>query len=1334
MEFILRKGSNMKKRILCLALVMVMIFTLLPMSAFAENGNATTEPTMDVGGSNSVGKLISNEVTAQGAEQAAAGSHISDLVINGNTATVTFMTDAAECDIVVGIYDENNEAYMLASGTAAAHFGDSEISVELSGSMPESFVATAYMLECETHSPLCEAYTTRMYTSEMQAFLATTVNDYDKELVLNLDENEETNFAVFNGETLRIRESDGMSVEDKGDGTYIVSNADDSVKSLSKGDEFAFTYDDGTVLLVAVASVNVNGTTVTITEATDADLQDFFDYVKIEGSNDSSSEASIDTSCMDESVTLVNDSSARTMSTYARGIDKEGSYGSSFSVNLNDEKVKGSLTFGYELSLKVYVNGSYKYVSLTADFTQSLSVKLTAFKKEIPINLPSVDVYVIPGVYARLKPTLVAEASVSLKWTGEIKSTIGFAYDSDSGFVNKCSSPSCDSKLELSGKVFLGMKISLDAVIISDKLASAGIESKAGAELSAKVRLDKESSGSKIHDCDKCIQGSISFVFSLTAKANFVIFEVENTFAEYKFKIKDFYRSTTFGDYGWGTCPHISYKISLTVLDKDGNPAPDAIIECDGLNYYPDVDSKGVASFYLPNGEYSIHIEANGQTAYKNITVHDTGKEISIRLAAGAQSAASGKCGDNITWTLGGAGTLTISGTGAMYNYDRYLNSYTPWYDQRSTVKKVVIKSGVTSIGDFAFENCGSLTSISLPNSVTSIGVGAFSHCESLTRISIPNKVTSIGAGAFDSCYSLTGITIPASVTSIGNWTFSGCEGLTSISIPNSVTSIGNFAFSGCEGLTSISIPNSVTSIGKNAFSACDGLTSISIPNSVTSIGDQAFSWSKKLTSIDVANGNPNYSSYNGALFNKEKSVLICCPGGKTEYSIPNSVTSIGDYAFYDCDGLTSISIPNKVTSIGDFAFYCCDGLTSISIPNKVTSIGDSAFDSCTSLTSISIPDGVTSIGVSAFSHCKSLTSISIPNKVTSIGDFAFYYCYSLTDVYYSGTEDQWNKISIGSNNSELTNANIHFNSTAPVSMAAEAFTLTKNPASVFSAESLNTEETGIKTSRFSNLQPGVQYVFIVVLDPEAEAYLGSDNLCYIAQKQADASGTLSFSYYSDAENASESIHALHIHDYTDGVCTVCGAKDPDYIPPVVKDNPFADVSESSVYYDAILWAYYHEPQQITGGYTATEFRPGNPCTRGQVVTFLWRAAGCPEPTGNINVFKDASSIAAPYQKAVAWAVEKGITTGFNDGTFRPNDSVTRAQFVTFLWRYEGKPATTGSIAGFKDASSIAEPYQQAVAWAVEKGITTGYNDGTFRPNATCTRWAVVLFMYRDMT
>ena len=1169
MEFTQRKGSNMKKRFICLALVMVMIFTLLPMSAFAENSNATTEPTMDVGGTTSVGKMISNEISVQKAETSQDESNISELVVEGDIATVTFMTNAAECDIVVGIYDENDETRMLASGTASAFSGVNKVSVGLSGEIPANFVATAYMLESTSHSPLCKAYTTQLYTTEMQAFLATTVSDYDEDLVLNLDESEETNFAVFNTDTIRADENGGMSVEDKGNGTYIVTNADAGVKSLAKGDEFAFTYDDGTVLLVSVATVNVDGDTVTLTEATDAELQDFFDYVKIEGTNDSSSQATIDTSVADEGVTLVEEQPAVQSRARAKSIDKDGSYGRSFSVSLKNDKIKGSLTLGYEVSLKVYIKSSYKFVMLKADFTQSLSATFTAFKGEKSLNLPSVDVYIMAGVYAHLKPSFVCEASVSVKWTGSVKTTIGIAYDSDYGFVDKSSSPSCDSKLELSGKIFVGIKVSLNMDFVSDKIASAGLEAKVGAELSEKERLDQASSGSKKHECEKCIEGKITFVKSLTGNVKFIKFEVERTFKENKWKLSEYYNSITFGDSGKGTCPHISYRVTAAVLDQDGNKVANASIECSKLSNCPLTDSNGVATFYLPNGEYTLDVKSGTQSASKKITIHNNEKIVIINLSTGSQAADepqisdSGKCGDDLTWTLDSEGTLTISGTDAMYNYDYYNDdTYAPWYDQRSTVKKAVIKSGVTSIGDGAFADCTSLTSISIPNSVTSIGERAFSWCTNLTSISIPDSVTSIGVGAFAVCFSLT----------------------------------------------SISIPDSVTSIGVGAFAACFSLTSISIPDSVTSIGDEAFE------------------------------------------------------------------------------------------------------------------------------NCTSLTSISIPNSVTSIGDEAFADCTSLTDVYYSGTEEQWNKISIGSNNSELTNANIHFNSTAPASMAAEAFALTKKSASAFSAESINTEETGVKTSHFSDLQSGVQYVFIVVLDPEAEAYLESDNLCYIAQKQADTSGTLSFSYYSDAENAKESIHALHIHDYADGVCTVCGAKDPDYIPPVVKENPFVDVSESSVYYDAILWAYYHEPQQITGGYTATEFRPGNPCTRGQVVTLLWRAAGCPEPTGDTSMFKDASSIAAPYQKAVAWAVEKGITTGYNDGTFRPNDSVTRAQFVTFLWRYENRPATSGSIAGFTDAASIAEPYQQAVAWAVEKGITTGYNDGSFRPNATCTRWAVVLFMYRDMT
>ena len=356
---------------------------------------------------------------------------------------------------------------------------------------------------------------------------------------------------------------------------------------------------------------------------------------------------------------------------------------------------------------------------------------------------------------------------------------------------------------------------------------------------------------------------------------------------------------------------------------------------------------------------------------------------------------ASGTCGANLTWYFySSTGTLSISGTGEMANYNSPFD--VPWYGYQ--IKRVEIEYGVTSIGDEAFALC-SLTSITIPNSVTSIGYDAFYDCGGLTSVSIPNSVTSIGNDAFCGCGGLTSVTIPNSVTSIGYDAFYGCGGLTSIIIPSSVTSIEAFTFSGC-GLTSIAIPNSVTSIGNSAFSYCNGLTSVTIPSGVTSINEQAFSDCSNLTSFEVESANPSYSSENGVLFNKAKTVLIQFPANKSEiYTIPNGVTSIGNYAFSGCSGLTSIIISSGVTSIGNYAFSGCNGLTSIVIPNGVTRIGNYAFSDCSGLTSVTIPSGVISIGNYAFSGCGGLTSFIIPSEVRSIGDNAFSGCSGLTSV-----------------------------------------------------------------------------------------------------------------------------------------------------------------------------------------------------------------------------------------------------------------------------------------------------------------------------------------------
>ena len=354
---------------------------------------------------------------------------------------------------------------------------------------------------------------------------------------------------------------------------------------------------------------------------------------------------------------------------------------------------------------------------------------------------------------------------------------------------------------------------------------------------------------------------------------------------------------------------------------------------------------------------------------------------------------------DGIYYSITDATNKTVEVTFKGTSYNEYSHEYTgSVVIPESVTSYNGITYSVTSIGYGAFCGCSSLTSVVIGNSVTSIGNSAFSGCSSLTSVEIPSSVTSIGKYAFSGCSGLTSVVIGNSVTSIGNSAFYCCTGLTSVEIPNSVTSIGNYAFAYCSGLTSIEIPNSVTSIGDMAFSDCTGLTSVEIPNSVTSIGNSPFAYCSGLTSINVAAGNARYDSRDNcnAIIETETNKLTV---GFKNTVIPNSVTSIGDWAFAYCFGLTSIEIPNSVTSIGDWAFAYCSGLTSIEIPNSVTSIGRSAFYSCQGLTSIVIPNSVTSIGDFAFYYCSGLTSVVIGNSVTSIGEYAFYCCTGLTSV-----------------------------------------------------------------------------------------------------------------------------------------------------------------------------------------------------------------------------------------------------------------------------------------------------------------------------------------------
>ena len=341
------------------------------------------------------------------------------------------------------------------------------------------------------------------------------------------------------------------------------------------------------------------------------------------------------------------------------------------------------------------------------------------------------------------------------------------------------------------------------------------------------------------------------------------------------------------------------------------------------------------------------------------------------------------------------------------------------------SLQEISIPNSVTSIGDHAFGGCSSLREISIPNSVTHISGNPFAGCNCIVKsfskyfifeknvlynadkttliafiskqetFSIPNSVTRIGDSAFSRCCSLQKIVIPNSVTNISDHAFNECRSLQKITIPNSVTSIGDSAFKGCSSLQRIAIPNSVKSIGDRAFLRCESLQEISIPSSVTHISGNPFSGCNCI----VKSFSKHFIFENNVLYNADKTTLIAFISEQETFIIPNSVTSIGNSAFYGCTSLREISIPNSVTSIGDHAFSFCRSLQEISIPNSVTSIGNSAFADCHSLREISIPNSVTSIGDWAFSGCMSLQEITIPNSVTSIGDSAFCWCSSLQEI-----------------------------------------------------------------------------------------------------------------------------------------------------------------------------------------------------------------------------------------------------------------------------------------------------------------------------------------------
>lgn len=676
--------------------------------------------------------------------------------------------------------------------------------------------------------------------------------------------------------------------------------------------------------------------------------------------------------------------------------------------------------------------------------------------------------------------------------------------------------------------------------------------------------------------------------------------------------------------------------------------------------------------------------------------------------AALSEALGSGSIDGGLSWSLSRSGALTISGSGKMPDFSSVANA-APWDKQKDKIQSAVIESGMQNISGGAFSGCTALEKVSIsdtvaqidlnafdgctalaefevaadnkafssdggvlfsadkkllrcpvgkaadctvPSGTVAIAGGAFKDCSKLERLVIPDSVTAIGKSAFENCAALKRITLPKSITKLEALTFSGCASLAEITLPDGLKALGEKVFSGCAALKSVKIPAEVTVIPTEAFSGCSSLESITIPKNVSHINERAFDGCTALKKVDYLGSDTDWSQVtketgNNVLDNAEKSFT------RTDHE----------------HKYTDTVIPPTCTERGCTVHLCA--------------CGDKREDSYTPPLGHSYKGGICvrcgildPNGDTQHKH-DFIPSVTKPTCLTE--GFTTYAC-SCGECY---TKDY---VSAVGHKTQLQNAK--------------------------AAGCMTGGYTGDEVCTFCGkvFKQG-SVIFALGHDPQpARVKAPTCN-------ESGYTGDLICMRCGDMTQIGNTVAAAG-HKFFGGVCSVCGAKGAEAVPE------FADVKPGAFYFDAVQWAVKNG---ITNGTGKNTFSPNSVCSRYQIVMFLWRAAGQPEAKAAVS-FADVKPGDIFYE-AVQWAVERGITKGTSSTSFSPFAPCTRGQIVTFLYRSAGSPTISGAC-DFSDVSAGSFCHD-AVIWASSEGITKGTSAGRFSPNEGCTRAQVVTFLYR---
>lgn len=684
-----------KGKIIAWIMTMVLLCGQVPLQTFAQtsvpgqtvsggdvSGGNAVQPNLtnriSVMGENSFGNMLATEMAEEVSEQQENnGYNVFSVEIQENVALVELESVQASV-LVVGIYDEAGEE-LLTSGSLEVMSGETFVMVELDAeSIPQYFYIRAYLIEDDTYRPLCTVYESPMYTREMQELLAKTTADFDEERVLNLDEDEANNFAVFSEETILIAEEEGkneVATADETQNIYVIEDADSTVASLKPGDIFAYSYEENEVLIVKVAGIEVNGTTVTITGA-DTSMEEAFDYIKIDEKM-GSGEATVDASSCDDGVTyegLVEYVDEDAPQTY--GIELEGGSEAAFGIKVDKTcsedgsegdssvSISGGLEVKLKFAAKVYLSWNVQYIELKFDYSAKISADVSG-KVSSEMPLITAAFIPVPGIIVELTPSFVLEADASISIAGTLSGTIGLRAQAGEGITNLTSFPQFKTSIKVEGTIFVGFSLCPRVKILSDKVASASLTGKIGAEVKAALRDPLAVNMNEKHECNLCIDGEITGKIIVSAEVkllNKMKFGLSTPPLE--IKIADFYYSAYKDRFGWSDCPFDLYRGKVKIVNGDDIPLQYVSVKLAANGNILTTNEEGMVEFWLPYGKQSVQISRTGyQTVDKVLLLEKGGECLQVKLVKVESGDAGGGTGGSGEDSGSGAGSGEDSGS-----------------------------------------------------------------------------------------------------------------------------------------------------------------------------------------------------------------------------------------------------------------------------------------------------------------------------------------------------------------------------------------------------------------------------------------------------------------------------------------------------------------------------------------------------------------------------------------------------------------------------------------------------------------------------------------------